>query len=214
MVLYRTIKKCSQYEDLGDNLSQKKGWNFATCFWKKEIFCPKNEPVLPFGVFFPTKKKLHHNHPNIIFAHSCECSEYKSTAAIFFRSIGQLTWGLRFRKNPLKLQINSSSIEIRSGAFFFKKNLNCPKMTQCFEKGIFCLKWPFLKIIKLTIENSFFGDGVTTFLCTATFKSYLETSSQSSQNLTPWDACHADSMKKLEKRHWTVDGDWTRKMSD
>lgn len=119
MVLYRTIKKCSQYEDLGDNLSQKKGWNFATCFWKKEIFCPKNEPVLPFGVFFPTKKKLHHNHPNIIFAHSCECNEYKSTAAIFFRSIGQLTWGLRFRKNPLKLQINSSSIEIRSGAFLF-----------------------------------------------------------------------------------------------
>ncbi len=67
----------------------------------------------------------------------------------------------------------------------------------------------------MTIENSFFGDGVTTFLCTATvFRSYLETSSQSSQNLTPWNACHADSVKKLEKRLWTVDGDWTRKMSD
>ncbi len=60
----------------------------------------------------------------------------------------------------------------------------------------------------MTIQNNFFGDGDTTFLCTATvIKSSLETSSQSSQNLIPWDAGHADSMKKLEKKHWTVDGD-------
>jgi hypothetical protein len=80
---------------------------------KRGFFAPKKKPVLPFGDFFPTEKKLHHNHPNIIFVHSCECSEYKSTAAIF-------SGALRFKiiKNPLKLQINSSSLEIRSEAFF------------------------------------------------------------------------------------------------
>jgi hypothetical protein len=99
---------------------RKKGEILRLVFEKRRYFAQKMNQCCLLAFFFPTKKKkLHHNHPNSIFAHSCECSEYKSTAAIFFRSIGQLTWGLRFRKNPLKLQINSSSIEIRSGAFLF-----------------------------------------------------------------------------------------------
>lgn len=114
---------------------------------------------------------------------------------------------LRFRKNPLKLQINSSSLEIRSGGFFFLEKL--PKGDTVFEKGNILSQITFKKYHQIDDRKQFFsGDGVTTFLCTATvFKSSLETSSQSSQNLTPWDACHADSMKKLEKRHRTVDGD-------
>jgi hypothetical protein len=65
------------------SLPEKKVEILRLVFEKRGFFAQKYEPVLPFGHFFPTEKKHHHNHPNIIFVHSCECSEYKSTAAIF-----------------------------------------------------------------------------------------------------------------------------------
>ncbi len=160
MVLYRTIKKCSQYEDLGrQSLPAKKGENLKFCdlFFKKGDILPKKWTSVAFWRFFfpQKKKKLHHNHPNSIFAHSCECSEYKSTAAIFFRSIGQLTWGLRFRKNPLKLQINSSSIEIRSWAFLFLF-LKLPKGDTVFWKGNILPQMTFLKNHQIDDRKQFF----------------------------------------------------------